>query len=82
MALCFPLYKLFGLGKKVCLSHPSLEGMGTPWVRAQESRQHSVPLDTKPPPPPPQACGLSISQLEKRSPSLSYDLFMYFSITK
>ena len=28
--------------------HPSLEGIGTPWVRAQESRQHSVSLDTKP----------------------------------
>ena len=32
--------------------------------------------------PLPQACGLSISQLEKWSPSLSCNLFMYFSITK
>ena len=30
------------------MPHPSLEGIGTPWVRAQESRQHPVLLDTKP----------------------------------
>ena len=28
--------------------HPSLEGIGAPWVCAQESRQHPVSLDTKP----------------------------------
>ena len=28
--------------------HPSLEGIGMLWVRAQESRQHPVALDTKP----------------------------------
>ena len=30
------------------LGHASLEGIGTPWVCAQESRQHAVALDTKP----------------------------------
>ena len=30
------------------LQHPSLEGSGTPWVCAQESRQHPISLDTKP----------------------------------
>ena len=29
-------------------SHPSLKGFGTPWARAQESRQHTVLLDTQP----------------------------------
>ena len=30
----------------VCV-HPSIEGIGTPWVCAQESLQYSVLLDTK-----------------------------------
>ena len=28
--------------------HPSLEGISTPWVCDQESRQHPILLDTKP----------------------------------
>ena len=28
--------------------HPSLEGISTLWVCAQESRQHPVLIDTKP----------------------------------
>ena len=28
--------------------HPSLEGSGTPWVRAQESNQHPISFNTKP----------------------------------